>query len=293
MIYNVGGTSLLNAFDISGEQLGEAYDVDGNEVFSGWGEEISIEEFRNTTTGTTYYIVHIPQTRPNGQKQYPFVYAPNGTGVATQSTLEMNRQHKFYMAINAGVFEMPSSGLYTPVGTIVQNSVVIKQGSEQELSHHPSWQYAFTIDDEGWLGYADRYASASEMTEQGIVSAVQSFTPVIINHVDAYEITHSAVLENTSDAQRQIIGQYDNGDYCILTCEGRGFKDSVGFTMPQIREMCLDMGLKFAFMLDGGGSTETVIGDEQINTIYEGTYGRKVPTFIVFNGTDEFFVPNA
>ena len=52
------------------------------------------------------------------------------------------------------------------------------------------------------------------------------------------------------------------------------------------------MGLKFAFALDGGGSTETVIGETQINTIYEGTYGRKVPTYIIFNGTGIFNVPS-
>ena len=48
---------------------------------------------------------------------------------------------------------------------------------------------------------------------------------------------------------------------------------------------CKKLGLKFAYNLDGGGSTETMFGYKHLNTIYDGTTGRQVPTFIVFTGS--------
>lgn len=291
MIYDIESTMLNEAFGIEGSSLVQAYDVSGDVVFSSWEGEVTVEEKRNTTTGTTYYVTRIPQTRPNGQKQYPFVYSPNGTSGATQSTLEMNRQHQFKMAINAGVFDMTTSA-YKPVGTIVQNGTVIQQGNSADMTAFNANLLVLTINENGELYYAGVNDSASTMISNGIVSAVHSFIPIVINSQNAGNYITNSYLENASDAQRQIFGQFPNGDYCVITCEGRGFKDSVGFTIPQAIQMCLDMGLKFAFNLDGGGSTETVIGDEQINTIYEGTYGRRVPTYIVFNGTDTFSVPN-
>ena len=118
------------------------------------------------------------------------------------------------------------------------------------------------------------------------------FYPIVINHENASETSVQHSTGWSAHAQRQIIGQFDNGDYAILTCEGRNYANSTGWSMPQAQAICQGLNLKFAYNLDGGGSTETVIGDRQINTIYESPLGRIVPSFIVFNGTDEFFIPN-
>lgn len=53
-------------------------------------------------------------------------------------------------------------------------------------------------------------------------------------------------------------------------------------------DICVKHGLEFAYLLDGGNSVETVVGSKHINSIYEGNLGRKVPTFIIFNGTNIF-----
>lgn len=290
-VYDVAGIRVYPAFAINGTSALTVYDIDGNPLYNSWYDEISTEELVHPIAGT-YYVTRIPKVRSDNSEQFPFVYAPNGTGAATQSTLQMNRQRGFYCAINAGIFDMPSSGLYTPIGTIIENASVIQQGNIADMTEFQRTKNLITIDAQGNLGYAETGASAETLIANGIVSAVHSFIPLIINFQDAYEITQNPYCLNEADAQRQIIGQFSNDDYVIITCEGRGFKNSAGFTMPMAREMCLNMGLKFAFNLDGGGSTETVIGDDQINTIYEGTTGRKVPTYIVFNGTDTFFIPN-
>ena len=193
--------------------------------------------------------------------------------------------------MNAGIFNMNGS-VYTPAGTIIQNSQVVQQGTLSNLTDFQKGLSVLTIDSNGDLSYADVTADASTMVSNGIVSAVHAFVPIIINYQDAADVISNPYFTNDALAQRQLIGQYGNGDYCIMTFEGRNNQASAGFTVPVIRELCVSMGLKFAFLLDGGGSTETVIDKKQINTIYEETYGRKVPTYIVFNGTDRFFVPS-
>ena len=74
----------------------------------------------------------------------------------------------------------------------------------------------------------------------------------------------------------------------LLTSEGRSFDNSVGLTMGDAQRICKTLGVKFAYNLDGGGSTQTVIGKRIVNSVYEGTSGRKRGTFIVFNGTTVF-----
>jgi exopolysaccharide biosynthesis protein len=147
-----------------------------------------------------------------------------------------------------------------------------------------------TIDSNGDLGYAARDASGATLVSQGIVSAVCGWAPCIIDYESAIDVLPDA-YDDQSNAQRQIIGQFGNGDYAIVTCEGRDYDHSDGWTMDEARAVCKTLGLKYAFNLDGGGSTETVLGKKQINTIYDGTYGRIVPTFIVFNGTTVFGEP--
>jgi len=53
-------------------------------------------------------------------------------------------------------------------------------------------------------------------------------------------------------------------------------------TYDQLADLLIAKGVKFAYSLDGGGSAETVIGNRQINPIFEGVSGRKVPTVIYF-----------
>ena len=69
--------------------------------------------------------------------------------------------------------------------------------------------------------------------------------------------------------------------------------DAVEEAEGYAQTVCKKLGLKFAYNLDGGGSTETMFCGKHFNTIYENVTGRKVPTFIVFNGGTVFDIPNS
>lgn len=261
------------------------YSIDGKKLVKDFFENMHMDYRYDSASDANYTVLRIFKNRVDGEKQYPFVYAPNGSGAATTSALQMNIRDGFEVAINGGVFYTSGADALKPRGIVVQNSVIIKQESVSAPI------YPLTIDANGNLSYATPEDDIEDLIGDGIVSIVSGWSPIIIDYDDATLVIDDA-YNDQSNAQRQIIGQFGNGDYAIITCEGRNYDHSDGWTMNEARAICKELGLKFAYNLDGGGSTETVIGKKQVNTIYEGTYGRVVPTFIVFNGTDTFSVPD-
>lgn len=271
------------------------YDVHGvplTDDVEGFGGLIHHQYKRDPTTNAFYTLLSIPQTDKNGNKQYPFVYWANYPNGGIESTYEMNRRKNFLVAINAGRFAAPYGAGVTltglPKGTVIQNSVVLQQGTSENANATMDW--VLTIDNMGVLGYAKPTASASDMVHNGIVSAVAGFIPILTNYVSIEDVESEDIgyVERTEDSQRQVIGQYDNGDYVVITAEGRGYQGGGWFTVRQTIDLCKSLGIKNAFMLDGGGSTETVVKKKQLNPFYDNTYGRVVPTYIIFNGTTSF-----
>lgn len=258
----------------------------------------SIDYHRDSETGALYITVLVPQTLISGEKQYPFTIWPNYPNGGTQSTLEMNRDRKFLVAINGAGICPPWGGNVTvsgaPIGIFIQNGVLLKDHSDAD----PVCK-TLTIDSNGMLGYAKQSVTSSELISSGIKSTISGYFPLVYNYnnIDSYESDVADYLVNSSsmtgDAQRQAICQYENGDYLIITTEGRGFAGGGYFTAKQLQRLCKQYGVKFAYMLDGGGSAQTVIENKQLNCIYERTYGRVMPSYIVFNGTDEFKLSNA
>lgn len=239
-------------------------------------DNADVDYLFDDATGAYYTVIRVYKKKLDGTQQFPFVYAPNGTSPGNKSTYDLVYSDGWALAINAGVFDSNT----IPDGIVIQDNTVINSGATQTHSANKP----LTIDANGDLSYAAYDADANNLVNSGIVSAVCGFMPIIVD----YEAVPSAEWNNvdhyTENAQRQIIGQWGNGDYAIITCEGRGFHNSDGWTIAEAQTVCRKHGLKFAYNLDGGGSTETMLGLKNINTIYENATGRKVPTFIVFDG---------
>ena len=246
----------------------------------------SVGYYYDDNSDTYYSLIRINKVKIDGTIQTPFVYAPNGVGQATQSALDMNSSRGFYIATNAGI-----GGTYTveqgviPIGVLIENNVLLQQGDTINY-------YALTIDANGDLNYAEPNASGSDMVANGIVSAVVGFVPIVVDYDSVDASVYEVMPHDDQHAQRQIIGQFGNGDYAIISCEGRNFQNSAGWTIPEAISVCIKHNIKFAYNLDGGGSVETVIYKKQLNTIYEGSTGRKVQNYIVFNGTNTFGLPD-
>lgn len=259
-------------------------------VFNINGLEIGGDQFFENITltfgyfrGAQYYLLRVAREKLNGDKQYPFVLAPNGAGGATTSALGLSAIKPYPLIINAGLFNNGQGQSKDPVGKVIEDSTAIK---DVTTSFPP-----LTIDNNGDLYYDDGTTSCADLIASGVVSAVSGFGPIIINYQPTSQESYIYPDRWNEDSQRQVIGQFGNGDYGILTIEGRTFDHSTGLGLGDVQALCQQYNFKFAYNLDGGGSTETVYGKKQINIIYEGTTGRICPTFIVFNGTDTFGDP--
>ena len=95
--------------------------------------------------------------------------------------------------------------------------------------------------------------------------ALCGFVPLIVN----YEAVSDQILNILGGIQqphpRQIIAQYENLDLLILSCGGRGFDGEGMSGSDAIRILKNEKEkIKFAFMLDGGGSVTTVINGKLI-----------------------------
>ena len=242
----------------------------------------NIKVNRGRYNDVQYYLIRINKMRYDGTFQYPFVLAPNGIGPATQSALEFANEHNYPVVINAGVFDTdPDSMTLKPYGIVVENSVIINNVPERHR------RQPMCIDKNGDLFSVPVDADATKLKD--VVSAVCGFGPIVIDYVGVNEKSYAHPVGWMSDSQRMIIGQFGNGDYAIICSEGRGFDNSSpGWTIPDAIDFCMSINLKFAYNLDGGGSSGLVVGKKQLNAIYEGENGRAVPTFIIFNGTTKF-----
>lgn len=260
-IYNVDGVQIKDNLDVFIDNMDFDYEFD-------------------TPSNANYTVMRIYQTKIDGTKQYPFVFAPNGSGKATMSTKDMMEAYpQWVMGANAGIFVSTGAD-----GIVIENGKsIVNSPSTLHVGAYP-----LTIDSNGMLSYAAPNADTATLISQGIVSAVCGFCPIIIDYEAVDESYYNWISHYSDNAQRQIIGQFGNGDYAIVTSEGRSHQASDGWTIAEAITVCLRLGLKFAYNLDGGGSTETMIGMKHINDIYDGTTGRKVPTFLCFSGGTSF-----
>ena len=234
---------------------------------------------------TNYTMFRIFKKKIDGTIQHAFMrILPNIPERKTAYELAVSEGWNF--VINGGGWEGPT----------IENSIVKYDGAP----YYGVGGLMLTIDQNGDLGFKDdvQAGDGASLVQQGIVSAFYSFFPIIVNYENynyPTDIPDTFGNHNWEISQKQIIGQFDNGDYCIITSEGRGIDNSTGFTVSQIQAICKNMGLKFAFYLDGGGSTQTILGQKRVNhCIYDdnGRTERLLPGFIVFNGTDTFSIPN-
>lgn len=245
-------------------------------------DNIDVDYEFDETTDANYTVIRIYKKKIDGTPQYPFVYAPSGISGWNESALDVATRCGWLMTINSGLGKNGEVD-----GQLVENSVILQ-------NHAPIYHAGsrpLVIDSNGNLSETATNADAVALVQNGAVSVVCGFMAIIKDYEPVPSSEWPNISHFTQNVQRQIIGQFGNGDYCIVTCEGRNYDHSDGWTIEEAQDICQKIGLKFAYNLDGGGSTETVLGKKQINTIYEGQTGRKVPTFLIFNGGTTFTRP--
>lgn len=259
--------------------MNELYDYSGNALFNSIDDSVLCERFYDEASGTLYYLTRIFKKKTNGLFQYPFV--------------------RKCFPVNKSVYDLViAEGWYLAINSSSNKQFTIQNGEHVGNLDVPT-RPPLTIDADGNLGYIDMEDITGGVVPEGVVSAVVGWMPIITNYTDCTEYDSLGVDQRTQvdittmHAQREIIGQYGNGDYAIITCEGRAFDNSTGFDYAQARAVCKKHNLKFAYDLDGGGSTQLVYGKKNMNIVYENETGRPIWTAIVFNGKSQYEIPSS
>lgn len=241
--------------------------------------------------GTSYVYIRIPKTTNDGKTVMPRIALTSIDGSidgAKRSTLQYSRDNSSAIVVNAGLFNVTTN---QPVGQTILNGVSVTNTPMADDNGSPISDtecYPLCIDANGTLSAPyPRSVDTGTMLIDGITQAITGWGKIVDNFEIALEDIKAEIVHGGLYI-RQSIGQYQNGDYAICTVDQsrNGVENEAGITYEALAQIFVNHGVKFAYSLDGGGSAQTVIGKRQLNPIYEGAVGRKVPTVISFEIVD-------
>lgn len=243
--------------------------------------------------GASYYLARIPRYTIDGRRIKPKVAITSEDGSvdgAKVSALTFAKRENAIFTINGGLFNTSTK---QPQGqTIIDGVSVTNTPMTDDMGTAISDDecYPLCINTDGDLSAPyERNVDTADMLADRIIYAVTAWGQFIENYAKSNSSKYNEIV-HPGKYVRQVIGQYQNGDYFVCTVDGiKGVitENEAGMTYDVLADLLISKGAKFAYSLDGGGSAETVIGNRQINPIFEGNEGRKVPTVLYFT-TDEY-----
>lgn len=216
--------------------------------------------------GASFVFVRIPKTTNDGGTLVPRVAMTSVDGSidgSKTSPLVFAKNHNTVFVVNASLFNMTTM---VPVGqTIIDGVAVVDEPMEDDngIPISDGECYPLCIDSDGVMSANyDRSIDTATMIADGVVQAVTGWGKLVEDFkicdadIEA-EIVHPGLYI------RQSIGQYENGDYCVCTVEQsrNSVTNEAGLTYTDLAQIFVDRGVKFAYSLDGGGSSGTVIGN--------------------------------
>lgn len=240
-----------------------------------FGNKYEYELHYDAPSNTSYYLTRIHHLDAYGQvvkPQLAHTIKKEGETVRefanrTNSTLAFNASTQIKYEDDKQRADMPS-GVAVVKGNIINNSPRNKR-------------YTLGIKENNELIVFAPGTTAQEIIDDGVENAVTAFVPLILNHQPVSDKIINYVGNLKVKHPRQVIAQFDNLDILFLTTGGRGFGGD-GMTAEDMIRILTKLNVKFAYNLDGGGSTSTVINGKFINWKMDkhGTKERKRPTFL-------------
>lgn len=281
--------------------------LDEGKITSGYNSRellvgaITIEYGR--LNNSSYYFSRIPQYDLSGKKVTPKVAITSADGTtdgAKASALDYARRENTAFCLNASLF---NTRTLKPEGQIIVNGEDKTTYKTDSSGNKYPWMdddmgtaisdtecYPLCIDKNGKLSTPYTNRKADEARPEALIAAgykyaVTAWGTIIDNYKSTTKDTWDEIVHKGKYV-RQVIGQFQNGDYFV--CSFDGIKGSIttneaGMDYDTIATFLISKGVRFAYSLDGGGSCETVLRDRQINPIFEGSTGRKVPSVIYFS----------
>ena len=266
---------LFDSMEVSGELREIITDtllidvIDKIEQTNAFYNNVNTSKIFDDTSKTYYYLTTIPHKDENGKR------IPLKMGLAnddrTCSSLESTLKHAWRknatLCINCGVWNVET---IRPVASVIYEGSILYKDIPTVTPE--KYQY-FAITRKGECKVYPIGTTPESMLADEVYYACAIFQSLILNGMPV-EQTDKRV------EPRQSIGFKSNGDIVIISCDGRS-TESAGMSYDDLARLHALNGSHNAYILDGGGSTSTVLrGVKQNENIDNYTTDRSVGTFL-------------
>lgn len=218
---------------------------------------LTVSNLFDPISATNYHLTEINTSNANLQMAL-------AGKIEGETGTEFAKRMDCCVAFNASMgISNPPPGERHPVGIqIIDGNIV------QALS---TIRYTLGIKDNNELVNYELNETAANIVSDGANYALTAFTPLIKNHqpVSAAILSSVGNYSRTTDP-RQAIAQYDNGNIVVFSCGGRSY-GGVGMSAADVIRILSALDVKFAFMLDGGGSVTTMVNGQRITPLIDGS----------------------
>lgn len=268
-------SELLNTMENSGELTDIITDVLLSDIVSDiekrnvYYNNVTTSKIFDNASGTYYYLTNIPRFDENGTPIELKMGIANDDKSCT--TLEGTLKHAWRknatLCINCGVWNVETS---KPIASVIYNGEILYRDIPSVTPE--KYQY-FAITVDGKYKVYPIGTTPEVMLLDNVSYACPIFASLILNG--------SPVIQTDLRKEpRQSIGFKANGDIVIISCDGRNY-ESQGMSYDDLARIHGVNGSVNAYILDGGGSTSTVLrGVKQNENVDNFTTDRSVGTFL-------------
>ncbi|MFE5318678.1 phosphodiester glycosidase family protein [Paenibacillus sp. NPDC056579] len=192
----------------------------------------------------------------------------------SETTLDAARRYGAVAGINAGGFaDDNKTGKRFPLSTTVYNSKYV---------------YGFepTFEDLAFIGLStDQKLIGGRFSRQEDLDKLKpafgaTFVPVLLQNGKKQAIPPQWQT-SPARAPRTVVGNFKNDQLLFLVTDGYDERGNSGATLAELQEKLVQLGVKDAYNLDGGGSSSLIYEGQIINRPSDGRL-RPLPTHFLF-----------
>lgn len=216
---------------------------------------------------TTYKIVHIPHRDSEGN----IIKLRKGISGSNPNKPDHITARDFAKQTGATFVSNASTGSGSQLklhGQQIYNGQILDSVKGDEYSEI-DLRWTLAMADDNTLTAFPQNITAQEIKDKGYNNTWSGFGPMIMEGKVVYK-DGDYNINSESSHPRTAIAQLPNKDILIFTCDGRVKSQGVyqkGMTLPEVTETLYDHygDIQFAYNLDGGGSTSSVLRSRVLN----------------------------
>lgn len=255
-----GGTVLKELIEArKPEQTGQLFPTVGKRLdFEGktpYIKDVKKSLLTDNVNGFNYQMVELPlkDQYDNSLKIKQAYFDPSDKKTVREFVSEKGN---VTLAINAGMGA--STGL---MGPYVHDGVSVID----PVNKADKFMWTLAWDEDNNWKYYEANTDPQTIISEGYKNAFTALTPIVwdgVTHEEGIKLYQGKYTDKTP---QQILCQREDKSVFVISIDGRGIMGSAGSTAQISAELALEKDAYHAFMLDGGGSVQTILYNQQIN----------------------------